>query len=113
MALESVDKVETASKEDLFKGILAQDFVDLDGIGRVIVRALTRHEIQMLKADDPKANGESVEVRMVVAGLVEPTLDANEAKELVATMDAKNWKKLTRAIGKLSGLEAEDGNQKS
>jgi len=94
-------------KETLFKGILPEEDVELDR-GTVRIRALTREEIQKTRADKENTTGQDVECIMMHFGLVEPKLDIKEARELSATISTKEWKKITRAIGRLSGMDDND-----
>lgn len=99
-------------KESLFKGVLPEEDVELpNGKGTIRIRALTRHEMQQLRADKEGVTGEEVEIRMLVYGMVEPSLDINEAKDLAAILPVPEWRIITEAIGKLSGMGKDDDHK--
>lgn len=98
-------------KELLFKGVKPEDDVELEGIGTIRVRALTRAEMQKLNADKPNVNGQAVEMKMLVFGMVDPVIDIDDAKTMAETMGTADWKKLTSAIGRLSGMDVKEDDQ--
>lgn len=89
-------------KETFLKTRLPERTVDVDGVGEVRVRGLSRAEGARLKdfVDDPEAG----EVFVLAAGLVDPALTADEVRLWQAAATAGEVEAVTTAILELSGL---------
>lgn len=103
----------TAQKEpSVLDALLADSELDtetfeLDGIGQVTIRSLTRQ--QAVKVADAEGGVER-EVRILAYGLAEPKLTLDQAKQVIQKRSAGQIQGLMEAISRLSGLM--EGSQK-
>jgi hypothetical protein len=89
-------------KETFLKARLPEREVDLEGVGTVRVRSLSRAEAGRLPqmAEDPDA----AEVFILATGLVDPSLSEDEVRTWLANATAGEVETVTEAILALSGL---------
>lgn len=90
-------------KELLFKPRLAEEDVEIPGVGTVRVRALSRGEV--LRAQGAKGVA-AIERAMLATGMVDPALTEDEAKQWQESSPAGELEPVTRVIQRLSGMEA-------
>ncbi len=81
--------------------------VEVD-VGTVRVRGLNRAEVKACQDDD----GNTVENKLIAAGMVDPVLTEAEVGEWLATAPAGDFVAVMTALSELSGL-AEGAAQKS
>jgi hypothetical protein len=95
-------------KELLFKPRLEEAEVELDGIGTLRIRALSRDEVASARDDHTDRNGEvdgqSYEHTLVAAAMVDPQLTVDEVGRWAAASPAGELVKVIEAIQELSGL---------
>lgn len=95
-------------KELLFKARLAEEDVELPGVGTIRVRALSRAEvISVRKATDDNPDGPRVltlERKMLAAAMVDPVLTEDEVRRWQDASAAGELQPVTEAIQRLSGL---------
>lgn len=95
-------------KELLFKPRLAEDDVDVPGVGTVRVRGLNRIEaMQVSSAGGPEA----IERRMLAFGMVDPKLTEDEVKEWQRASAAGEMEAVSARIAELSGLSPGAGKE--
>lgn len=87
-------------KELLFKPRLAQDTVELPGLGTFRVRALSRLEAMGLQALDVAA----ADAKMIALGVVDPPLTEAEARRWQESSPAGEIEPVTNRISALSGM---------
>jgi hypothetical protein len=89
-------------KERFLKARLPERDVDVDGVGTVRVRSLSRAEAGRLKefVDNPEAG----EVFVLATGLVDPVLSEDEVRQWQAAATSAEVEEVTTAILGLSGL---------
>ncbi len=82
---------------------LPTKIVELDGIGPVTVRGLTRDEtIQVAEHDRGGIAG--TEARMLTIGMVDPAITYQQALEMIKSRVGGEIMELTEAISELSGF---------
>lgn len=97
-------------KELLFKPRLAEEDVNIPGVGTVRVRALSRAEVLMVRkatdlagdVDGPRAL--VLERKMLAAAMVEPALTESEVGRWQQASAAGELEPVTEAIQRLSGM---------
>jgi hypothetical protein len=89
-------------KETFLKARLPEKEVDLDGVGTVRVRSLSRAEAGRLK--DYTDNADDAEVYVLTVGLVDPALTEEEVRQWLQGATAGEVDIVTTAILGLSGL---------
>lgn len=95
-------------KELLFKARLPEADVDIEGVGTVRVRGLSRMEALLLnKIDDVEAK----ERRILVYGLVDPVLTDAEVRRWQQASVAGELEPVTRVIAELSGILPESAKE--
>lgn len=90
-------------KDLLFARRLAEEDIDIPGVGTVRVRALSRGEV--LRAQGAKGVG-AMERVMVSTALIDPALTEDEVKRWQEASPAGELEPVTRVIQRLSGMEA-------
>lgn len=80
---------------------LDTETMDVDGIGQVTIRSLTRQ--QAVKVADAEGGVER-EVRILAYGLAEPKLTLEQAATVIQRRSAGQIQGLMEAISRLSGL---------
>lgn len=89
-------------KEALFRPRLAEDDVEVPGVGTVRVRALSRLEAMHVQdANSPEAS----ERRILAAGMVDPPLTEAEARRWQEAAPAGELEPVTDRIAELSGMK--------
>lgn len=97
----------TAQKEpSVLDALLADSDLDtetleVDGIGEVTIRSLTRQ--QAVKVADAEGGVER-EVRILAYGLADPKLTLDQAKQVIQKRSAGQIQGLMEAISRISGL---------
>lgn len=98
-------------KELLFKPRLAEDEVELDGVGTVRIRALSREEVANAREDNLDQHGDvdlaGYEHALVAASMVDPALTVDEVRRWAAASPAGELVRVMEAIQQLSGLDEE------
>ena len=98
-------------KTQLFVGSFDEEEVELPGKGTVRVRALSRAEMQKLMNKNKggqEPTGLEVEIRMVVAGMVDPEIDVDDAKLWSQRATPGEWQRVCKAITRLSKGDMDD-----
>ncbi len=72
--------------------------------GEVVVRALSRKAIHMLKPDTDDGDGLAVERRMVHFGMVDPALSEEEVEQWFNSAPQSEIQRVTDTISRLSGI---------
>lgn len=88
-------------KELLFKPRLAEEDVDVPGVGTVRVRALNRLEAMHVQGAKTPAESDR---RILALGLVDPTITEEEARRWQEASAAGEIEPVTTAIARLSGI---------
>lgn len=90
-------------KEELLRKRLAAREYDIEGVGVVRLRALTRAEVHEMRAgaDGPS---DELERRMVSAAMVDPALTPDEVRQWQENSPAGELEPLTHEIMRLSGM---------
>jgi hypothetical protein len=88
-------------KEALFRPRLAEDDVDVPGIGTVRVRALNRAEVMAVQG---VAGLEARERKILAAGMVDPALTESEAGQWQKASPGGEIEPVSTRIAELSGL---------
>jgi phosphoribosylformylglycinamidine (FGAM) synthase-like enzyme len=95
------------NKEALFKPRLSEETFEIEGLGEVRIRSLSRSE--MLKIRNKRQEGalEVVEMERLLlsTALVEPALTEDEVRQWQDASAAGELEPITRAIMRISGLE--------
>lgn len=96
-------------KELLFKSRVQERDVDVDGVGTVRVRALTRGEAMSFRGvhDDPL----ELEVRMLAVALVDPVLTEDEVRRWQDGSPAGELQAVVDVVIELSGMRKEVGGE--
>lgn len=87
-------------KARLLKPRLGEDTVEIDGVGMVRVRALTRAEVLRITPLKMAAR----EREMLVLGMVEPRMSEDDVRAWTKASPSGELEKVTICIAKLSGL---------
>jgi len=105
-------------KDTLFKSVVPEEDVELDGKGSVRVRALTRDELHQVNAYSSRGSNSDekrtatasrdAELMAVHYGLVDPPLDINEVKEYAKAAAVGEFQRITKTIMRLSGVGANE-----
>lgn len=90
------------SKEDLFKVKLTEEEVELEGVGAVRVRALTRSEALAVRGLDLTV--EEMERKLLAIAMVEPSLTEDEVGQWQAASAAGVMEPLMLRVVELSGM---------
>lgn len=88
------------TKADLATPRLKEDDVEIEGIGMVRVRALSRLEAATL----PETNKSDREAHILAMGLTNPKMSVSEIKAWQAAAPAGELNVVAQRIGELSGL---------
>ncbi|MFI1195514.1 hypothetical protein ACH4T9_19965 [Micromonospora sp. NPDC020750] len=92
-------------KSKLLSRRVAEDTVEIDGVGEVAVRAVTRYELLTAgKGVNEEKVPDLIERRMLVAGIVDPPLTMAEAEEWQKGASAGEVGKVLQRIRELSAL---------
>lgn len=92
-------------KAILLKPHLAEEVVELEGLGAVRVRALSRAEMLRLKRFILDQGPEAGEVYVVAHGLVEPALSEDEARAFLEGHSGPVSEAIVDAVMALSGID--------
>lgn len=95
-------------KSRLLKPRIDEDTIDIDGVGTVRVRALTRSEV--LRLQQIRKLG-ARERAMLVLGMVEPAMDDAEVGMWYRASPAGEIEKVAMLIARISGLEVDAPKQ--
>lgn len=98
-------------REQLLKPRLPEETVEIDGVGEVRVRGLSRGEVIDLQAGREERGMAGTEVFCLSNGLLEPELTEDDARALLEGSPAGELQPVVDAIMRLSGLT--EGAQKS
>jgi hypothetical protein len=88
-------------KDLLFKPRLAEDVVEIPGIGGIRVRALNRQEakrVQAIASDDER------DLHMLAIGIVDPPLSVSEVRRWAEASPAGEMEPVSERIAELSGM---------
>lgn len=92
-------------KSKLLARRVAEDTVEIEGLGEVAVRGVTRYELLSAgKGVNEEKVPDLIERRMLVAGIVEPPLTMAEAEEWQKSAVAGEIGKVLQRIRELSAL---------
>ena len=91
----------TIDKELLFKPRLPEADVEVEGIGTVRVRAVTRQEAKQLQA---LPNDDLRDLHMLAIGLIDPRLSVSEVKRWAEASPPSELEPVAMRIAELSGL---------
>ena len=92
-------------KSKLLARRVAEDTVEIEGLGEVAVRGVTRYELLSAgKGVNEEKVPDLIERRMLVAGVVEPELTMAEAEEWQKSAVAGEIGKVLQRIRELSAL---------
>lgn len=86
-------------KELLFTPRLAEEDFDIDGVGTIRIRALSRAEA--LKLPDNQSESEAV---ILSRGIVDPVLTVHEVKRWLEASPAGELQAVSQRIAQLSGM---------
>lgn len=95
-------------RELLFKPRLAEDDVELEGVGTVRVRALNRLEAMRVKSVSDTAAQERL---ILVMGMVDPVINDDEAKRWQRASAAGELELVTGRIAVLSGMAPDSAKE--
>lgn len=101
----------TVDRELLLKVRLAEEAVEIPGVGEVRVRALSRAELMEMHEGRDGRGQVGTEVFCLVRGLVAPALSEDDVRELLAGSPGGELQPVVDAIMRLSGMT--EGAQKS
>jgi len=87
-------------------GRLPQDTVDVDGVGQVLVRGLTRTEILIYQSKRERLDEGPVEAWALSVCMIDPQLTEDEAGQWQSTAPAGEVQAVVSKALKLSGLGA-------
>ncbi len=90
---------------------LPRESVEIEGVGTVVVRALSRAEVMALNASRKEGDPADLERRMIAAALVEPALTLKEVETWYANSPAGELSAVADAITRLSGMNPEVAKQ--
>lgn len=88
-------------KAALFAPRLKSETVEIDGLGLIVVRGLSRVEAGQVQA---RKTAEARERLVLALGMVDPALTESEVGQWMAAADAGEVGKVSKVIGRLSGL---------
>lgn len=88
-------------KQYLLKPRLAEEVVDLPGLGEVRVRALSRSELHRLQSS--RLTTEEADVLVLSLALVEPALTEEEAREVCQASPGKELDPIFDVVTRLTG----------
>lgn len=94
----------TVSKDQLFTTRLTEEDVEIPGIGKVRVRALSRAEVLAFRNRTVQDVTE-MERALVAAGMVDPKLTEDEVLKWQEASAAGELEPVTRTISRLSGMD--------
>lgn len=95
--------METVSKEALLRNRIPQDYVEVDGVGLVLVRGMSRHE--MIESSKVRASkgDEQAERYIVSTCMLGPKLEQHEVAEWQKASLAPEINTIAHKINELSG----------
>lgn len=93
-------------KNKLFSRRIAEDDVEIPGVGTVRIRALSREEA--LAVRDKRMPIEQLERKVLSAAMVDPKLTADEVAQWQAASSAGEIERVMHAILELSGMKIDD-----
>lgn len=96
-------------KDALLKGRTGQEDIEIQGVGTVRVRPLTRGEA--LEVADKPLDAAEMERKIVAWGLVEPVLSEDDVKAWQDSSPAGEIQAVVDAIVRLSGMEKHAAKQ--
>lgn len=92
----------TVSKDDLLRSRLASRPFEIDGVGEVTIRPLSRTEA--LELNDNKLTLAERDRKLIAAAMVDPALTEDEVRRWQENSPAGELEPLTRALLDLSGM---------
>lgn len=96
-------------RDALLKGRDGQEDIEIEGVGTVRVRPLTRGEA--LQVANKSFDAAEIERKIVAWGLVEPTLSEEDVKSWQDSSPAGEIQTVVDAIVRLSGMEKHAAKQ--
>lgn len=96
-------------REALLKGRSGQEDIEIEGVGTVRVRPLTRGEA--LQVADKPLDAAEMERKIIAWGLVEPALSEADIKAWQDSSPAGDIQTVVDAIVRLSGMEKHAAKQ--
>lgn len=94
-----------ATKDSLLASRLERRDVDVEGVGTVTVRALSRAEVMDIqRATRGNTDVADLEKRMLTRGVVEPALDYEDVSAWYDAAPAGELEPISTAIAELSGM---------
>lgn len=96
-------------KAALFASRLPEQDVDVDGLGTIRIRSLSRAEVLGMRGKDIEVV--EMERRLMSAAMVDPKLTEDEVGQWQAASAAGELEPITKAIMALSGLDVEAPKQ--
>jgi hypothetical protein len=93
----------TVNKADLLAKSFGVTEVEIDGVGTVVVRPLTRAEALSVEGVDWRAD--ALERRLLSMAMVEPALTEDEVAEWQSNSPAGQMQPVVAAIVRISGME--------
>lgn len=92
-------------KSKLLARRVAEDTVEIEGVGEIAVRGITRYELLTAgKGVNEEKVPDLIERRMLVAGIVDPPLTMAEAEEWQKNATAGEVARVLQRIRELSAL---------
>lgn len=95
-------------KEALLKPRLPETEVDIDGVGTIRVRALTREEA--IQVGDLKSTLDR-ERRMLTMAMVQPAMTIQDVQQWQRISPAAELEKVTTVIARISGMLPEEAKE--
>lgn len=100
----------SAPKDDIKAKLLASRglgtrFVEVDGVGKVEVRGLTRAEALTVQSAG-ELDAAEMECRLIALAMVDPSLSEDEVRQWQSVAPAGELEPVSAAIQELSGMKA-------
>ncbi len=94
------------TKEDLLRAAVGEHTYEIEGVGEVRYRGLTRGEA--LRVQGKKMSAEDMDCTLLAFAVIEPKLTEREWREVADTVSAGLLEPLSQAIASASGMRAVD-----
>lgn len=88
---------------------MPQEDVELEGLGTVVVRGLSRYETLLATKGIDETDTLRIEQRMVAMGMVEPVMSEKDVAAWQKASPLGQMKPITSAINRLSGIGTDAG----
>lgn len=91
-------------KDTLLKPRLAEGSHEIEGLGTIRFRALSRAEVLTLRAEFAEDDTATTECKLLAAALIDPVLTEDEVRRWQSACLADEMEPLVGAVAQLSGL---------